>query len=296
MTRILAIGEAMVELAPLSALGTFQMGFAGDTMNTAWYLRQLLPNAQIDFCSAVGTDEMSNQLVDFLDDAGIGTKHIFRRDDKTCGLYMISLVDGERSFSYWRSDSAARTLARDLDPLLAAMSGADVVYFSGISIAILSETDRANLLFALQTYRTGGGTVVFDPNLRPRLWADTNNMVSAIMNAAHVSDIVLPSFEDEADWFGDSDPTDTAKRYAAAGARCVIVKNGPDEMTALNDDKFSQHLPQKVDDVVDTTAAGDSFNAGFMAQRLTGGDVATSVDAGAALSAKVIGARGALVR
>lgn len=295
MTRILAIGEAMVELAPLSAPATFQMGFAGDTMNTAWYLRQLLPNAQIEFCSAVGTDEMSTQLIGFMSDAGIGTTHVIRRKDKSCGLYMISLVDGERSFSYWRSDSAARTLARDLDPLIAAMVDADVVYFSGITVAILPDADRANLLFALQRYRAGGGTVVFDPNLRPRLWSDTQNMVSAIMDAANVSDIVLPSFEDEAAWFGDAGPADTAKRYADAGARRVIVKNGPNQMIAYEDGTFTQHLPETVDNVIDTTAAGDSFNAGFIATRLSGGTIKESVNAGASLSAKVIGMRGALV-
>lgn len=295
MTRIISIGEAMVEMAPLADNTTFQMGFAGDTMNTAWYLRRLLPDATIDFCSAVGTDEISNSMVDFLDDAGLGTAHVFRRTDRSCGLYMIQLTNAERSFSYWRSDSAARTLACDPGPLRDAVSGADFAYFSGITIAILPQSDRAVLLGVLNDFRADGGTVVFDPNLRPRLWQDTDEMRSAVMAAAGVSDVVLPSYEDEAAWFDDATPTDTARRYQAAGAYTVIVKNGADQITALENNQLSQHEITPVTGIIDTTAAGDSFNAGFMASVTAGNSLNMSIESGANLSAKVIQSRGALV-
>lgn len=296
MTRIVAIGECMVELAPAPTAGDFHLGFAGDTMNTAWYLRQLLPaDHTIDFMSAVGVDRVSDDMMAFLAQAGLGNSHILRRADRTVGLYMIRLTDGERSFSYWRGQSAARTLARDADDLRAALTGADIAYVSGITLAILSDADRARLFAALRDLRQRGGQIVFDPNLRPSLWDTPDGMCDAVMQAAGLSDTVLPSYEDEATWFGDADPAATARRYAAAGAGCVVVKNGADPMLTLVDGQTLSHAPVQVAAVVDTTAAGDSFNAGYLAARMTGADQAGAVAKGASLAARVIGARGALI-
>lgn len=296
MTRVLSIGEAMVEMAPSAQAGEYRMGFAGDTMNTAWYLRRLLPETDaVDYLTAVGTDAVSDQMVAFLEAAGIGTAHVARRPDLTVGLYMIQLQDGERSFSYWRGQSAARTLAEDARTLTQAMTGADITYFSGITLAILPRDDRQRLLDALRGFRAQGAEVVFDPNLRPRLWVGPAQMTEAVMQAAAVSDTILPSHEDEATWFGDADPLETAKRYAGAGARMVIVKNGPGRILAWAEGKTSRHDPVPVSDIVDTTAAGDAFNAGFLAGRIAGTPLAQSIHAAAALSAKVIQSRGALV-
>ncbi len=296
MTRIVAIGECMVEMAPLAQAGTYQMGFAGDTMNTAWYLRKLLPDTdQIDYLTAVGTDAISDQMVGFFNDAGIGTTHIERQADKTVGLYMVQLQDGERSFSYWRGQSAARALAQDDAALNRSLAGADMAYFSGITIAILPDEDRHRLMSALAAFRANGGEVVFDPNLRPRLWNSPEQMTTAVMEAAAISDTVLPSHEDEATWFADADPAATAQRYADSGASMIIVKNGAGQMLAWHDGEVSHHTPSTVAKVVDTTAAGDSFNAGFLAGRVGGKSVADSVNAAAKLAAKVVQARGALV-
>ncbi|MFZ3582400.1 sugar kinase [Loktanella sp. DJP18] len=296
MTRILSIGECMVEMAPTAAPGEFRMGFAGDTMNTAWYLRRLLPATDsVDYLTAVGTDGISEQMIAFLTDAGLGIAHVQRRSDRTVGLYMIQLAAGERSFSYWRGQSAARTLAQDDIALERALSQADIAYVSGITLAILPEDDRARLMTALAAHRAGGRQVVFDPNLRPHLWQDTDVMTAAVMQAARISDIVLPSHDDEVTWFGDADVAATARRYADAGATCVVVKNGPGPMLSLEDGKSQEHAPAKVDRVVDTTAAGDSFNAGYLAARIAGADQATAITRASELAARVIGARGALV-
>ncbi|MCE6967363.1 sugar kinase [Cereibacter sphaeroides] len=297
MTRFVAIGECMVEMSPTDQPGHFRMGFAGDTMNTAWYLRRLLPETDsVDYMSAVGTDAISASMTDFLADAGIGTSCIARRTDRTVGLYMIQLQDGERSFSYWRGQSAARTLAQDAEALHRALSAADVAYFSGITMAILPPEDRSRLLAALSAFRTAGGEVVFDPNLRPRLWGSPDEMIAAISRAAAVSDTVLPSWEDEAAWFGDADLLATARRYADSGVRTVVVKNGPAPMLLWDKGETSHHLPAAVTAAVDTTAAGDSFNAGFLAGRAKGATLAQAIRAGAELAAKVIQSRGALVR
>lgn len=296
MTRIVSIGECMVELAPSSVEGSYQIGFAGDTMNTAWYLRQLLgEDHQIDYLSAVGQDAISDQMLGFLANAGIGTDPILRLPDLTVGLYMIQLQDGERSFCYWRGQSAARSLASDAAHLARALNGARIAFFSGITLAILSKADRTRLLNTLSDYRAGGGTVVFDPNLRPRLWETPDAMTASIMAAAQVSDTVLPSHEDEATWFGDADPEATLARYAQAGVQTVVVKNGPGEIIVSESGNISRVSPVAAPRVVDTTAAGDSFNAGFLAARLAGNPIEQAVAEAAALAGRVIQSRGALM-
>ena len=296
MTRILAIGECMVEMAPTATAGTYKMGFAGDTMNTAWYLRRLLgADHQVDYFTAVGTDSTSDQMLCFLEEAGIGTDHIVRRADGTVGLYMIQLNQGERTFSYWRGQSAARTLAQDETLLENAIKGADVAFFSGITVAILPKSDRDRFLAILAAFKAAGGTVVFDPNLRPKLWTSKEDMTSAIMQAAAVSSISLPSHEDEAEWFGDADSLATAARYAKAGARTVLVKNGPADVLIHADNTVTTLRPEKIDTVVDTTAAGDSFNAGYLAAVVQGASEQEAAAADAALAGKVIRSRGALI-
>ncbi|WGH77230.1 sugar kinase [Jannaschia ovalis] len=293
--RILSIGECMVELAPAGPDGLFRRGFAGDTMNTAWYLARLRPDWAVGYLSAVGQDTISDAMLAFMAQAGIATEHVARRADRTVGLYLIELRDGERSFAYWRDRSAARRLAEDADALDRAFAGTDLIYLSGITLAVLKGDGRARLLDRLAAARAGGARIAFDPNLRPRLWPGTAAMCAAVTEAAGLADIVLPSHDDEATHFGDVDPAATRDRYAALGAGTVVVKDGPGDILAVSDGMRAGLRPDPVARVVDTTAAGDSFNAGFLAAHLAGESLDAALRAGAALSARVIGGRGALV-
>lgn len=294
--RIVSVGECMVELAPAGG-GLYRRGFAGDSFNTAWYLRrQLGADATVAYATAVGTDAISDEMVAFLAAEGIATDAVQRIGGRTVGLYMIALADGERTFSYWRAQSAARRLAGDPAALAAAFAGADVVIATGITMAIVDASDRANVLAALANARLDGASVVFDPNLRPLLWPDADTMRREVERAAAVADIVLPSFDDEHAHFGDADPAATIARYRALGAATVVVKNGGGEVRAWSrTEGDAMHAPEPVA-IVDSTAAGDSFNAGFLAARLDGWPLAEAIVRGARLAGIVVGAPGALVR
>lgn len=291
--RFLAIGECMMELAPRGD-GGFDLGFAGDTFNTAWYVRRVA-QAPLDvaYLSAVGTDAPSRQLEAFIEGAGLRPV-LARRPGRGIGLYLIMLDAGERSFAYWRDTSAARTLADDLEALPDLVAG-DMAYVSGITLAILPEAGRARLLSVLASARAAGVRIAFDPNLRPRLWEDAATLRHWIGRGAGVADIVLPSFEDEAAQFGDADTAATAARYAAAGAGIVIVKDGPRPVLVADARGHRAIAGEPVGTVVDTTAAGDSFNAEVLVGLLEGRDLDAAVRRASALARRVIGARGALV-
>lgn len=287
--RILSLGEMMVEL---SGAGTdlWRSAFAGDTYNTAWYLAALRPGWQISYGTRLGTDAMSDTAMREIAKAGIGTAWVSRDPQRSIGLYMISLQNGERSFSYWRGQSAARHLADDAEWLAAACDAADVIYLSGITLAILDAPGRARLLSAL-----AGRRVVFDPNLRPRLWEDMPTLRQTVTAAAAIAEICLPSFDDEHAIFGDPSSRATADRYARSGAREVVVKNGTGPLELLSDGTaWSSPAPKPVVPV-DTTGAGDSFNAGYMAARLSGSDMAQAVLAGQTLAGQVVQHPGALL-
>ena len=294
--RFLSIGECMVELAQTGD-DTYRRGFAGDTFNTAWYARRLLPpDWTVSYASCIGADAVSDEMAAFMQSAGIDTSTLRRVPDRTVGLYMISVEHGERSFSYWRSQSAARAVAEDPAWLAEVLSGCEVLYFSGITLAILPPDHRQTLCQAIAKARANGALVAFDTNLRPRLWGSEAAMKEGITLGASVADIVLPSFDEETGLFGDATPQETVARYRDGGAKIVAVKNGGGELSLWDSDTGGFSLSaQPVQRVVDTTAAGDSFGAGFLAGLATGHTAEDAARAAMELAAKVIQARGALV-
>lgn len=291
----LSIGECMVELSQAGD-GLLRKGFAGDTFNPAWYARACLPaDWQVDYFTALGDDQMSAEMLAFMEAAGIGTAGIRRIRGKTPGLYMINLKDGERSFSYWRESSSARQLAADGDRLREAIEASDVVYFSGITLAILPREDVDTLLSELRRAKAAGKTIAFDPNIRPRLWLSLDVMHTTISEGARASTLVMPSFDDEAAHFGDDSIDRTILRYRGLGAVNVVVKNGAEGVT-LNFEGEQSFVPAaKVKKVVDTTSAGDSFNGAFLARYLQDGDALAAARFAVKIAARVVSEHGALV-
>jgi 2-dehydro-3-deoxygluconokinase len=285
----------MVELSQAGD-GLLRKGFAGDTFNTAWYARACLPAEwSVDYFTALGDDIMSDEMADFFEKNRIGTSLIRRIRGKTPGLYMINLKDGERSFSYWRDSSAARQLAADADHLREAIEASDVIYFSGITLAILPRDGADTLLAEVRRAKAVGKFVVFDPNIRPRLWSSYDVMHTTISEGGRSSTLVMPSFDDEASHFGDVSVEATINRYRALGASNVVVKNGAEGVT-LNFAGDESFVPaERVKKVVDTTSAGDSFNGAFLANYLETHDAPTAARFGAKIAARVVSEHGALV-
>lgn len=295
MGAFLCIGECMIEISDAGG-GLYRRGFAGDTFNTAWYARRLLPDGwRVGYCSCIGADAASEEMAAFMAGEGIDTTTLRRVPERSVGLYMISLDKGERSFSYWRSQSAARLLAADGDWLREALGGGDVLYFSGITLAILDPAGRETLCAALADARAAGARVAFDTNLRPRLWQDRPTMQEGMRAGAAVADIVLPSFDEEQILFGDTDPNETIARYRDLGAGIVAVKDGGGALRLWDGGQTHVLPPVEVRDVVDSTAAGDSFGAAFLAALCTGSAPIEAATGAMALAAQVIQSRGALV-
>ena len=294
--KILSVGECMAEFSPDEQFGKFNLGFARDTFNTAWYIANNHADVNSAYFSKVGDDELSDQMLKFMSDNQVDTRYITTVAGSTIGLYLISLVNGERTFSYWRNKSAATFLGQNVDDVGNAMKKQDMIYFSGITLAILDQNSRKNLFSCLKSARRAGKKIAFDPNLRPKLWNNKKEMCDVIMSGANLSDIILPSFEDEATWFSDADPMSTLARYQNVGAETVVVKNAGDPVSFWSQHGTGTYLVESVEKIIDSTAAGDSFNAEILVGLLREIPLADAINNGANLAKKVLMGQGALVK
>jgi 2-dehydro-3-deoxygluconokinase len=292
--RIVGVGEAMVEFAPVRD-GLFKRGFAGDTLNTSWYLRRLLPEAfPISYATRAGTDAISKEFLAFVEAAGIETDAIALDPNRTLGLYTITLDGSERHFSYWRENSAARLLADNPAILANAIADAALIYLSGITLAVIGERGRENLAEALKHARASGARVAFDSNIRFRLWPSEAAAKSAIEIFLPLTDVALPSFDDEANLWKDKSPETTVKRLRESGVSEIAVKNGANPALIFSDAAISEVQATPVKDAADTTAAGDSFNAAYLAARCVGETPASACELAHKLAGEVVRHPGAL--
>ncbi len=289
---VVAIGECMLELSGQGG-ADWRMGFAGDTLNTLWALGAL-SRRPATYASAFGDDPFSRDQMAFLAANGIGIGKSPVIAGARPGLYAITLTGAERSFTYWRGDSAARQLASDPAALAKSLENQSLVYFSGITLAILEPAARRVLLDAVGRARQAGSLIAFDANYRPRLWSSKQQAMEAITEALAVVDIALPTFPDEESLFGDASPKATALRVASAGVIEVIVKNGEKPALVKRGGTMLSVNAMPVADPVDTTGAGDSFNGAYLAARLAGHAPIDAVHRAHAVAAAVIQVRGAL--
>lgn len=299
--RIGLIGECMIELngAPF---GEMVQRYGGDALNSAVYLARAAGEAvEVNFISAMGTDPLSKGMISRWQAEGVKTSHVLTDPHHQPGLYLIQLDEqGERTFLYWRNDSAARYLVRhpDYPALLAQMAEMDAIYLSGISLAILPPEDRLRLLDDLKTLSQQGKTILFDSNYRPALWADENETRDCYQAMYALTDMALVTDDDEARLWGDSDRNATFARLAKAGVKQAIIKAGAqgcDYRDLRTDAPVINIATTPVTQVVDTTSAGDAFNAGFLAGWLTGADIERAARMGHRLAGVVIQHKGAII-
>lgn len=298
-TRVAVIGECMVELTHRSDR-TLALGFAGDTFNTGVYLARgtRARDVRIDYVTAVGDDWYSNELVATVEAEGIGTELVVRVPDHSPGLYLVRTdSQGERTFTYHRSESAARHLFDNGWPerINRAVVESDLIYLSAITLQILPASARERLWSILSTARARGARVAFDSNFRPRGWSTVGDARAAIERTVELTDLYLPTLADEQAVFGDRDGPACARRIAGLGVPECVIKDGARGCLVLTDDGVASVPAQPDVPVVDTTAAGDSFNAGYLAARLHGERPQRAAESAHLLAARVVGGPGAIL-
>lgn len=299
--RIAAIGECMLELRQppgtgLAGVPSLTLAYGGDTLNTALYLSRL--DETVDYVTALGEDELSDWLVQQWSAEGIGCSRVTRRRGAVPGIYRVQTdAHGERSFLYWRDSAPARTLFDDpvaAADLFSALQGYDALYFSGITLAIYDATARQRFTDFIAHYAALGGQVIFDGNYRPHLWRSESEARTAFEQVYAHTAIALPTLDDEKALFGDVDERAVVQRLQQWGVAEVVVKMGERGALVVAQDVRAV-VPARSVAVVDTTAAGDSFNAAYLAARMRGKPPAEAAAAGHSLASVVIQHPGAVI-
>ena len=298
-SRVVAFGECMVELRRQNGPLMVQ-SFGGDTLNTATYLSRLSNgHFTVHYATALGdTDSFSQGMIERWQSEGIQTDFVRRLNGELPGIYTIDVdQNGERTFAYWRSNSAAKKyFDTDLIPLDVRFDDYDLFYFSGISLAILSPDARSRLFSLIEKMKASGKTIVFDNNYRLRLWTSPIECASAYEYAYRLSDIALVTLSDEMERSGDSDEKSALKGVLSLPPGEMVVKRGSSPTIVRSEGGAIAEIPTvKVSNVVDTTAAGDSFGAGYLAARLRGLNPEKAAKIGNQLAGTVIQFRGAII-
>ena len=307
MKTLICIGECMIELSETGDKVSDHGGgslmartFGGDSLNTAVYAaRTLGGNGRVHYATGLGDDPFSDEMLAAWESEGLATDLVLRFPGRLPGLYAIKTDQaGERSFHYWRSNAPAREVfAHPAGEAWAdSMMQADLLYFSGISLAILDDAGREALLSIASSIRDAGGHAAFDTNHRPALWPDAATAAAWMARAFECCTIGLPSLEDaRALGFGNA-PAAVAEKCKSLGVEEIVVKDGAGPcLVSLpgQPDVFVEGAI--VAKPVDTTAAGDSFNGAYLAHRLLGEDPVSSARQGRTMAAWVVGHRGAIV-
>jgi 2-dehydro-3-deoxygluconokinase len=286
--RICCAGEVMVELAGTGGAGVYRQGFAGDSYNTAIYLAR--EGLEVDYLTRLGDDSFSDAIFAELHEEGVGTGGIRRVAGRQPGLYIINNnEEGEREFHYWRDTSPARELFDQ--PLV--LEPCRVYYFTGITLAV-TRSGIENLTALLAGLKKLNTRIVFDPNYRPRLWQSVSQARESYREVLPYCDTVLPTLEDDGALWGIATPEESARIYRDYGASEIVVKGSGLVAHAFFGSETERRQAEMVK-AVDTTGAGDSFNAAYLAARLRGSSVEAAIAAGQLLAAKVVQHRGALI-
>lgn len=278
----------MIEMAAIDATGGYQRGYAGDSYNTAVYLARA--GHSVSYLTRLGDSRFSNDILRELKREAIDTTYIECAPGEEVGLYTIQNDErGERSFSYWRSQSAARKLFREPPPL----TDIDLFYFTGITAAV-TRANQNNLVQLLEQLKTQGTRIAFDPNYRPALWESVDQARSSMHTLLPLCDIVLPTLDDERALHGLQNAQECAAHFAQYSIDEVVLK-GDDGLAQVIHAGETTTAQATLVEARDTTGAGDAFNAGYLASRLHGGGIADALNAAQALASQVVQHPGAIL-
>ncbi len=298
MKKISFMGECMVELrTDECSESSLHRSFAGDVYNSAVYLKRCFDDVCVGLVTVTGNDTFGHKMRQDFESESLDRSMVFTHPTRATGLYLIDTDDdGERSFTYWRSESAARTIVSFLnDDVLNSLTSNDMFMFSGISLAIIPPDERMPFFNFIKALKDKGVKLVFDPNYRARLWTSHADAKANFEQALSLSNIALVGVEDIGELFGLATSGDVMKLCQSHRVDEIVIKNGPSSVLTSLNGECEEHTITPVSNVVDTTSAGDAFNGIYLGGRVKSLPISHCVSMAAQAAGTVIQYRGAII-
>ena len=292
--NVCSIGEAMIEISNIKN-SLYNQSFAGDTLNFCNYLDKKKLNAF--FLSAIGKSEINQSLLDFVKSKNISTKYIKQINQFEVGLYLIKNKDnGEKQFFYWRDESAAKQYFNNIDflNLYKELKNFDYIYFSGITLSIIHISKLNNFIKLLKLLKRKKIKIVFDFNIRPSRW-NKKNLNIFLDSVLKFVDICFLSGEDMNYWKNKNDIKSyeqIVRKYKLKHS--IFRKNAKFTYVFLNKTRYV-FKNKLLKTVVDTSGAGDGFNAAYLSNFIVNNDPVLALKAGSSLGSKIVMKKGAIV-
>ncbi len=299
MTKVSAIGECMIEMVQQEN-GLYKSAYAGDSFNMTQYLAWIGKDLGVEagYVTVLGRDRKGRAMLKAWEDSGIDVSTVMTTDAKNTGLYFADTdAMGNRDYTFYRSDSAAKLLfnLRHSEAIFAQVLKSDVIYASAVTLMILNDTDRQKLVDFFKTAKKAGLKTVFDTNYRASGWVDRTEAAKWMNAIMQECALVFATDDENREVFGDYTQHDTVERLQKMGIPEIVVKCGGERCLISFEEKIIEVPAILGIKVVDTTSAGDSFAAAYMAGRFNGLTCEKAAEWGHILAAEVIQHRGALI-
>lgn len=287
---VVTIGETMTlftpnEEGPLRHANSFSMKFGGAESNVAIGLSRLGHRSR--WISRLGEDEFGDAIASFIRGEGVDVSYVTRDTLAPTGVFFKEFrrLNDTRVY-YYRKDSAATKMSAELLPE-AAIQDAKYLHITGITPA-LGESCRLTLEKAIRIAKKNGTKIVFDPNIRLKIWTDEAEARHFITKYASESDIVLPGVAEAKFLFGSHTPEEFVDQFHELGVETVIMKLGKEGSIISAPSVPKKRVPGFfVERVVDPIGAGDAFAAGVLSGLLDGLPLEAAARLGNAMGAMV---------
>ncbi|GKT03160.1 sugar kinase [Furfurilactobacillus entadae] len=292
MTELLTLGEPIVTFAStdvdknlVESINYYKL-LGGAELNVMIGATRL--GHSTEYISQVGEDPLGAFAINGVKAFGVGANYISSDENNWTAFQLKERVSkgDPKTFNFRRNSAAAHLDKAVIDTI--DLNGVKMAHLSGIFPAI-SETARETFTYFAKRMLANHIQTTFDPNLRPALWASTEQMVTTINELAKYGNIVLPGVDEGEILMGSRDPEKIADFYLNNGdvTETVIVKIGAAGAYIKNrGDETGVQIPGfNVDHVVDTVGAGDGFALGVITALLEGLDIQNAVERGNAVGA-----------
>lgn len=286
--KILVIGELNVDIVATGLRSTPEMGteiLAEDCALTLGSASAIFAAGvaklghSVTFVSQVGRDYFGDFCINKLRELGVATRHVARKADEKTGVTIA--LSGKRDRALVTHSGAVATLTADgIDDRL--LKRHDHLHLTSYYLQKALQPSFAEIFRRVKAL---GLTTSFDPNSDP-----SNKWSRNIDNVLRYTDVLFVN-EREASQLTRASTPKAALKTLGTKVRCAVIKRGSRGALAIRDGATAAHSGFKVT-AVDTTGAGDSFDAGFVSAYVRDAPLAECVQIGnacGALSATRIG-------